>query len=69
MCKVDCVVTESTINGELNNISNWLASNKLSLNVRKTKFLIFYSDKKTIAYPHLHMNLFIKKISWTNIEL
>ena len=30
------------INSELNKIADWLAVNKLSLNVQKTKFLIFH---------------------------
>ena len=31
------------INHELNNIYNWLCLNKLSLNINKTKFMIFHT--------------------------
>ena len=31
---------------ELNKINNWLKANKLSLNVKKTKFMIFRKPKK-----------------------
>ena len=33
------------LNAELSNISNWLAANKLSLNVGKSKLLIFTNQK------------------------
>ena len=35
-------------NTELKNVSKWFVSNKLSLNVDKTKFIIFRSANKTI---------------------
>ena len=34
------------LNTELSKISDWLAANKLSLNVSKKKLMIFHSDKK-----------------------
>ena len=36
------------INLELSKISDWLAVNKLSLNVDKTKFMIFHNHQKVI---------------------
>ena len=36
------------INHELNNIYNWLCLNKLSLNIKKTKFMIFHTLHKNI---------------------
>ena len=33
---------------ELSKISDWLAVNKLSLNVDKTKFMIFHNHQKVI---------------------
>ena len=39
---------ESTVNGELANIYNWLTANKLSLNVKKSNFVIFHSYQKRI---------------------
>ena len=34
------------LHNELMNISNWLKVNKLSLNVSKTKFMIFHTKNK-----------------------
>ena len=36
------------INMELNNIQEWLSINKLSLNVKKTKFMIFHYRQRNI---------------------
>ena len=51
------------LNSELNSLSNWLASNKLTLNITKMHFMIFHRAKlkKTpknnitinIAYKHI----------------
>ena len=38
----------NNVNKELNKISNWLKANKLSLNVKKTKFMIFHLPQKKI---------------------
>ena len=40
----------SLINLELDNISEWLSINKLSLNVKKTKYMIFHTKQKNISY-------------------
>ena len=40
--------SDCTINNELVKITNWLASNQLSLNVNKTKYMVFHFDKKTL---------------------
>ena len=42
---VDCD-TETAINRELQKINLWLLRNKLTLNVDKTKFMIFHKRKK-----------------------
>ena len=39
---------EQNINDELNKISGWLKENKLSLNAKKSKFMIFKHVNKTI---------------------
>ena len=44
------------INAELSKISDWSAANKLSLNVSKTKLMIFHSDKKKMLCPKLFIN-------------
>ena len=41
---------ESIVNGELANIYNWLTANKLSLNIKKSNFVIFHSYQKRIDY-------------------
>ena len=40
----------NTTNSELSNISNWLAANKLSLNISKSHYIIFHRNKK-FTYP------------------
>ena len=40
----DTVTLNNIVNGELNNLSAWFAANKLSLNVSKTKFMVFWLD-------------------------
>ena len=47
---------ENVLNSDLCKITNWLAANKLSLNVGKTKFMVFHSDKKKVVYPKLPIN-------------
>ena len=37
---------ESDINGELDNINEWLCANRLSLNMKKSNFVIFYPPQK-----------------------
>ena len=55
---------EDTINKELSNIHQWLTSNKLSLNIKKTKFMVFHTTKKKIEYPDLNINgIAIEKIN------
>ena len=41
---------ETVVNMELMNVSDWLASNKLSLNVKKTNFVIFHPSQKRLKY-------------------
>ena len=49
------------INLELYKINEWLEMNKLSLNAKKYRFMIFHMPNKHIALP-------ILQISNTNIE-
>ena len=44
---------EHVLNTELCKITDWLSANKLSLNVNKTKCMVFHSDKKKILYLKL----------------
>ena len=44
------------INRELIKITEWLNSNKLSLNVQKTKFTIFHQPNKKVRIPNITIN-------------
>ena len=56
-CEFDNVnVTEETINYELVKLTEWLACNQLSLNVNKTKVMVFHSGRKNVNYPTLSIN-------------
>ena len=39
---------ELIVNAELNNLFNWLTSNKLTINIKKTNFVIFRPHRKKI---------------------
>ena len=41
---------ELIVNAELNNLCNWLNSNKLTLNIQKTNFVIFHPYQKKLNY-------------------
>ena len=44
------------INSELDKISDWLKTNKLSLNVNKTKMMLFYQPQRKVDIPKLKIN-------------
>ena len=50
------VLTTRIINAELNSVYSWLCSNRLSLNVEKTKYVSFHTAQKTVIYPDLKIN-------------
>ena len=48
---------ERLVNRELKNIYDWLVVNKLSLNIRKTKFMLFHSPNTKFTFiPNLNIN-------------
>ena len=47
---------ETNINNELENIKTWLNVNKLSLNVSKTKAMIFHSNRKNVIPPRIFID-------------
>ena len=55
-CNIDQTVSEEVINNELSKVGQWLAANKLSINVTKTKYMVFYLHKKVVTYPDLQIN-------------
>ena len=55
-CNIDNNVTEDVINRELLKVGEWLGANKLSLNVAKTKFMVFHMSNRLVRYPNLLIN-------------
>ena len=55
-CNFDNTQNEFTINNELDNVYRWLCSNKLSLNVSKTKYMCFHTLKRKVVFPDLKIN-------------
>ena len=56
--KFDKYALSQSINTELNNIQEWLNINKLSLNVNKTKYMIFHYHQRNIddLIPDIRLN-------------
>ena len=55
----DSVSSEHYLNSELDKIFRWLCANKLSLNICKTKYMVFHSPHKNdtnINFPALSIN-------------
>ena len=46
---------ENVLNVELCKITNWLAANKLSLNVGKTKFMFFFTQTRRKWYTQNYL--------------
>ena len=55
-CNMDNNVDEHVINNELCKISEWLGANKLSLNISKTKFMVFHTSNRSVTYPVLQID-------------
>ena len=55
-CNLNENTTEVEINRELFKISGWLSSNKLSLNTKKTKYMVFHTSQRLIEHPLLIIN-------------
>ena len=47
---------ETLMNDKLCKITNWLLANQLSLNVNKTKFMVFHSGRKHVVYSIVSIN-------------
>ena len=56
ICNLDQNLDEQVLNSELNKINEWMSSNKLSLNVKKTKYMIFHTPQRHVTYPSLYIN-------------
>ena len=55
-CNVNTNVTDDLLNCELSKICDWLGANKPALNVSKTKYMVFHTANKHVAYPKLNIN-------------
>ena len=65
---------EALVNESLNHISEWLTVNKLSLNIKKTNFIIFHPPQKVTHYsPNLYINkekiIQVKSIKYLGIHI
>ena len=55
-CNINRNVTAEVIKWELLKINQWLGANKLSMNVSKTKFMVFHTHNRSASYPDLQIN-------------
>ena len=55
-CNVNPNVSDDLPNCELSKMCDWLGANKLALNVSKTKYMVFHTANKHVAYPKLNIN-------------
>ena len=60
----DLTELEDTMNMELINLNTWLTSNKLSLNIAKTEFMVIGSRQRLATFENHDLNIFVndKKI-------
>ena len=56
-CNINNDINDNKINSQLNTISEWLLSNKLSLNIKKTKYMVFHTKQRRVLYPNLYLNM------------
>ena len=59
----DLDVLTSHLNDQLHNVSTWLKANKLSINVKKTKLMIFRRRQKTLPFTR---KIIMEKIMYLN---
>ena len=55
-CNINQDIGEEVINAELLKIREWLGANKLSLNIAKTKYMVFHTSKRNVICPNLKVN-------------
>lgn len=62
---------ENILNSELENVSSWLKVNKLSLNLQKTKAMIFHTPQRKVIKPNLvidsHNIMFVDEFNYLGI--
>jgi len=60
----NCSNINESINNELDNIFQWLKANKLSLNVSKTKAMLFHTSRRQVTPPDINIDGI--KIDWVD---
>ena len=55
-CNINNDINDNKVNRQLNIISDWLLPNKLSLNTKKIKYMVFHTNQGTVSYPKLYLN-------------
>ena len=55
-CNINQDIGKEVINAELLKLWEWLGANKLSLNIAKTKYMVFHTSKRNVIYPNLKVN-------------
>ena len=60
---------ENNVNSEINNISIWLTANRLSLNIQKSKFMLYYKRVPipVIKFQEKYQKLLELYISYYNM--
>ena len=66
-CNINQNVSAIVINAELEKVNKWLFSNKLSLNIKNTKFMVFHHNQKQVQYSNIKINnIEINRVSQFN---
>ena len=55
-CNINQDIGKEVINAELLKLWEWLGANKLSLNIAKTKYMVFHTSKRNVIYLNLKVN-------------
>ena len=61
----DPQIIQDTMNVELKNISEWLKANKLSLNIKKTHYMLFSNINRSQLQPSIQIEIDNQKIIYT----
>ena len=56
ICSQKLALDSRHISAELSYIHDWLTVNRLSLNILKTKFMVFSVKNKKVTFPHILLN-------------
>ena len=67
-CNLDNSISDIFLNNKITKITDWLSSNKLSLNVKKAKFMVFHTPQRRVNYSTLKINnVNIERVSQFNL--